>query len=52
MGECEPPEGQQVEKCIKMADYVFENTMSMNHIEEAFLKLYNTILTDKQFDND
>lgn len=43
MGEGEPPEGQQVQKCIDMADYVFENTMPMDEVEEAFMKLYNQI---------
>jgi len=43
MGEGEPPEGQQVRKCIDIADYTFENTMPINKVEEEFLKLYNTI---------
>jgi dephospho-CoA kinase len=43
MGEGEPPEGQQVQKCIDMADYVFENVMKMNEVEEEFMKLYNKI---------
>lgn len=45
MGEGEPPEGQQVQKCIEMADFIFENTMAMDKVEEEFLKLYNTIPT-------
>jgi len=44
MGEGEPPEGQQVAKCIEMADYVFENVMPMDKVEEEFLKLYATIV--------
>jgi len=43
MGEGEPPEGQQVQKCIDMADYVFENTMPMNQVETKFMKLYSKI---------
>ncbi len=43
MGEGEPPEGQQVGKCIEMADYVFENTMPMEEVEAEFKKLYNQI---------
>lgn len=43
MGEGEPADGQQVGKCIKMADYVFENTMPMEKVEEEFMKLYNQI---------
>ena len=45
MGEDEPPEGQQVAKCIEMADYTFENTMPMNEVEAAFMKLYKTLPT-------
>jgi dephospho-CoA kinase len=43
MGEGEPPDGQQVGKCIKMADYVFENVMPFNEVESEFMKLYNSI---------
>ncbi len=43
MGEGEPPEGQQVQKCIDMADYVFENTMPIDQVEVEFMKLYNRI---------
>ena len=43
MGEGEPPEGQQVAKCIELADYVFENTMPMDEVEVEFMKLYNRI---------
>jgi len=43
MGEGEPPEGQQVAKCIELADYVFENTMPMDEVEVEFMKLYNEI---------
>ena len=43
MGEGEPPEGQQVAKCIEMADYVFENTMPMDEVEDEFMKLYSRI---------
>ena len=47
MGEGEPFEGQQVQKCIDMADYVFENTMPMDQVEAEFMKLY-TKINDKQ----
>lgn len=43
MGEGEPPEGQQVQKCIDLADYVFENTMPMDQVETEFMKLYHSI---------
>lgn len=43
MGENEPEDGQQVSKCIKMADYIFENTMPIYKVESAFTKLYNKI---------
>lgn len=47
MGEGEPPEGQQVQKCINSADYVFENTMPMNEVETEFKKLYTKIVADQ-----
>ncbi|MBU0706585.1 dephospho-CoA kinase [Patescibacteria group bacterium] len=43
MGEGEPPEGQQLKKCIDMADYVFENVMPIDQVETEFMKLYNQI---------
>lgn len=43
MGEGEPPDGQQVGKCIEMADYVFENVMPLEKVESEFLKFYNAI---------
>lgn len=43
MGEGEPPEGQQVGKCIEMADFVFENIMAFEEVEEEFMKVYNQI---------
>jgi len=43
MGEGEPPDGQQVGKCIEMADYVFNNVMPFEKVEEEFMKLYNKI---------
>jgi dephospho-CoA kinase len=43
MGEGEPPEGQQVQKCIDVSDYVFENTMPMDQVETQFMKLYHSI---------
>jgi len=42
-GEGEPDDGQQVGKCVKMADHVFENTMPFENVEEEFLKRYNQI---------
>lgn len=48
MGEGEPPEGQQVQKCIDLADYVFENTMPMNEVETEFMKLYNKIKHEQE----
>ncbi|MBU1682690.1 AAA family ATPase [Patescibacteria group bacterium] len=43
MGEGEPEDGQQVGKCIEMADYVFKNIMPLERVEEEFLKFYNQI---------
>ena len=43
MGEGEPPEGQQVAKCIELADYEFKNTMPIDKVEEEFMKLYSEI---------
>lgn len=43
LGADEPPEGQQVQKCIDMADYVFENNMAIDQVENEFTKLYNQI---------
>ena len=43
MGEGEPEDGQQVGKCIDLADYIFHNTMPMETVEEEFMKLYNQI---------
>ena len=39
-GEGETPDGQQVGKCVEMADYVFENVMPFETVEEAFRELY------------
>lgn len=47
MGEGEPPEGQQVQKCIDLADYIFENTMPMDEVEVGFKKLYEKIISEK-----
>lgn len=46
-GEGEPPDGQQVGKCVAMADYVFENTMPIEQVENEFMKLYNKILNNQ-----
>ncbi len=43
MGEGEPEEGQQVGKCIEMADYVFENIVAFEEVENEFMKLYKRI---------
>ena len=43
MGEGEPEDGQQVGKCIEMADHVFENIIPLEKVEEEFIKLYNQI---------
>lgn len=48
MGEGEPPDGQQVGKCIEMADFVFENTMPFEKVEEEFTKLYDKIVEEKR----
>lgn len=47
-GEGEPENGQQVGKCVEMADYVFENIMPFKKVEEEFMKLYDKILKDNQ----
>ncbi|MBN2087178.1 dephospho-CoA kinase [Candidatus Peregrinibacteria bacterium] len=46
MGEGEPEDGQQVAKCIDMADYIFENTMPVEEVESEFMKLYNQIINN------
>lgn len=46
-GEGEPTDGQQVGKCIEMADYVFENIMPLEKVEEEFMKLYDKISNDQ-----
>ena len=43
MGEGEPEDGQQVGKCIEMADYTFNNIVAFKEVESEFLKLYNQI---------
>ncbi len=43
MGEGEPPEGQQVGKCIEMADYEFENVMEFDDVGPAFVKFFEEI---------
>jgi len=47
-GEGEPPDGQQVGKCVEMSDYVFENIMKFEEVEDAFTKLYNQIVKDRE----
>ena len=47
MGEGEPPEGQQVAKCIEMADYEFENVMAFEEVGPEFMKLYDEIARSK-----
>lgn len=47
MGEGEPSEGQQVGKCIEMADYVFENIMAFEEVESEFMKMYNQLTRTK-----
>lgn len=49
-GEGEPEDGQQVGKCIELADYVFENTMGFDDVEKEFMKLYNQILSEQSID--
>ena len=51
MGEGEPPEGQQVAKCIEMADFTFENVMQMDEVEEKFMELYDQIERDRSIAN-
>lgn len=48
MGEGEPEDGQQVQKCIEMADYTFENTMPIEQVEEEFMKLLNQIVAKRK----
>jgi len=43
MGEGEPEDGQQLRKCIEMADHIFENIMPLEDVENEFLKFYNQI---------
>ena len=43
MGEGEPLDGQQVGKCMEMADYIFENIMGYDKVESEFMKFYDKI---------
>ncbi|MFH1012357.1 MAG: dephospho-CoA kinase [Candidatus Peregrinibacteria bacterium] len=47
MGEGEPMDGQQVAKCIAMADYTFENVMPFDEVSRAFKKLYDKIAQEQ-----
>ncbi len=38
-GVNEPPEGQQVNLCVRLADYYFDNSIPLEKVEEEFLKL-------------
>lgn len=40
-GRGEPPEGQQLDQCMFIMDFDFENIMPLNEVEGAFLKLYH-----------
>lgn len=42
-GKDEPQEGQQVEKCIKMADIVIENEGTLEELQEKFVNYFNSI---------
>ena len=48
-GEGEPPEGQQVGLSVRRADYYFDNSIPFDKVESEFLKLYNRILKEKNF---
>lgn len=45
MGEGEPEDGQQVAKCLAMADHIFENVMPFDDVPRAFKEFYDKILT-------
>jgi dephospho-CoA kinase len=42
-GVNEPPEGQQVNLCVRVADYFFDNSIPIEQVETEFLKLYERI---------
>jgi len=43
-GDDEPEDGQQVGKCFALANYTFENTMSLEEVPNAIRKLHNEII--------
>lgn len=43
-GEGEPEDGQQVGKCIEMADYTFENTIPFEDVPNAIKELHRQII--------
>lgn len=43
----EPPLGQQVGLCVRMADYFFVNAGSIDTIGKEFLNLYDRIMSEK-----
>lgn len=47
MGEGEPPDGQQVARCIALADHTFKNTMPFEEVPRAFKEFYAKITTTR-----
>ncbi len=48
-GVNEPPEGQQVGLCVRLAEYYFDNSIPIDKVEKEFLKLYDRICKEKNF---
>ena len=46
-GKGEPKDGQQVAKCIKMADIIIKNEGELKTLAEKFLKYYNSLRSMK-----
>lgn len=43
LGQGEPKEGQQVAKCMKMADIVIANEGTLDELEKKFIEYYNSL---------
>jgi len=48
-GVNEPPEGQQVNLCVRLADYFFDNTIPLEMVGQEFSKLYDRMYADRIF---
>lgn len=49
-GKGEPKEGQQVGKCLKMADKIIKNEGNLKKLEEMLMEYYNSVRSMKRID--